>query len=513
MATQAHQTPTAADHGVVNDPHTRAVTPPGGHHGDIQKESYNELEHQESADLQKLPKVDGLDEFGGHRKTDPAEIALVRKLDTYMLPILWLMYLFNYLDRNAIVNARLNSLEEDLGLVGTQYNTCVSILFVGYIAFQIPSNMILNRVRPSWYMAGFCLAWSIVSLLTFLAHDYASMVGFRLLLGVTEAPFYPGALYLLSMFYTRKEVATRMALFFTANMLASSFAPLIAAGVFDGLDGRNGYAGWQWLFIIQGALSIVTAIAAFFMLPDHPLKTRWLTEEQRQLAHARIFADTTDRSENTSVMKGLRQSAADWRTWVLVAAYNFHLCSISFQNFLPTVIKRGISPNNNTIALVLVAPPYMLAAALGVGMAWTSGRYNERTWHITVCKSITLVGFVISVATLNVGARYFAIFLFVGFSFGINNILLGWVSATVGQTDEKKAVSLAIANSLGNCASIYMPYLWPATDEPRFIPAWSASIAFSAGVIVIAWFLKFMLKKTNARMRAENPNTINYYVY
>lgn len=109
------------------------------------------FEHDESADLKKLPHVDGVDEFGGHRKVDPAEIALVRKLDRYMLvrlcllllrlrkldtnivlqPILWLMYLFNYLDRNAIVNARLNDLEEDLGLVGTQYNTCVSILFVG----------------------------------------------------------------------------------------------------------------------------------------------------------------------------------------------------------------------------------------------------------------------------------------------------------------------------------------------------------------------------------------------
>jgi hypothetical protein len=265
------------------------------------------------------------------------------------------------------------------------------------------------------------------------------------------------------------------------------------------------------LFIIQGALSILTAIAAFFMLPDHPLKTRWLTEEQRQLAHSRIYADTTDRREGTSVMRGLRESATDWRTWVLVAAYNFHLCSISFQNFLPTVIQGMVE--DSTIALVLVSPPYILAAILGVAMAWSSGRWNERTWHITVCKSITLVGFIISVATLNVAARYFSVFLFVGFSFGINNILLGWVSATVGQTDEKKAVSLAIANSLGNCASIYMPYLWPKSHGDRYIAAWSASIAFSGGVIVIAWFLKFMLKKTNARMRAENPNTINYYVY
>jgi MFS family permease len=118
--------------------------------------------------------------------------------------MLWFMYLFNYLDRNALVNARLNSLEEDLGLVGTQYNTCVSILFVGYMyaqspslkreiingfsAGQVPSNMLINRVKPSWYMAGFCLAWSVVSLVTFLANSYGSMVALRFILGVTEAP-------------------------------------------------------------------------------------------------------------------------------------------------------------------------------------------------------------------------------------------------------------------------------------------------------------------------------------
>lgn len=102
--------------------------------------------------------------------------------------MLWIMYFFNFLDRNALVNAKLNSLEKDLGLKGTQYNTLISILFVGYIAGQIPSNMILNRVRPSWYLGSFCMAWSIVCLLTFKANDFGGMLACRFLLGVTEAP-------------------------------------------------------------------------------------------------------------------------------------------------------------------------------------------------------------------------------------------------------------------------------------------------------------------------------------
>ncbi|MBE3044322.1 MFS transporter, partial [Candidatus Bathyarchaeota archaeon] len=112
------------------------------------------------------------------------------------------MYFFNFLDRNAMVNGKLNTLVEDLSLKGTEYSTCVSILFVGYLCGQIPSNMILNRVRPSWYMGGFCMAWSVVSLLTFKANSFGTMLACRFLLGLTEAPFYPGALYMISMFYT-----------------------------------------------------------------------------------------------------------------------------------------------------------------------------------------------------------------------------------------------------------------------------------------------------------------------
>ncbi|GKU10921.1 unnamed protein product [Fusarium langsethiae] len=443
----------------------------------------------DEAIFSKFPKMDKVDEFGAHAKTDPREIALVKKLDKYIIPMLWLMYLFNYLDRNAIVNARLNNLEEDLGLEGTQYNTCVSILFVGYIAGQVPSNMLINRVKPSWYMAGFCLAWSIVSLVTFLAKDYASMVALRFILGVTEAPFYPGALFILSI----------------------SFAGLIAAAVFAGLDQTHGLAGWQWLFIIQGALSILTAILAFIFLPDHPLTTRWLSEEQRQLAHSRIYTDTTDVREKTSVWVGLRESASDWRTWALCLMYNLHLSSVGFQNFLPSVMET--LGYNRTITLVLTCPPYLLAAIVGIVMAWTSGRWNERTMHITVCKCIVMVGFIIAVSTLNLGARMFSIYLFVGFSFGINNIILAWISSTVGQTSEKKAVSLAICNTFGNLAHVYTAYLWPSSHEPRYTVAWVSSIAFSLGVVIIAWGLKMNLKRQNEKTKREHPEVTNFYVY
>ncbi|PVH94777.1 MFS general substrate transporter [Periconia macrospinosa] len=453
----------------------------------------------QDGDIEKFLVMDKVDKFGAHAKTDPREIKLVKKLDWYIMPILWFMYTFNYLDRNAIVNARLNNLEENLGLKNTEYNTCVSILFVGY------------TFRPSLFMAGFCLAWSIISLLSFLATNYPSMVILRFVLGIVEAPFYPGALYIISLFYTRKEIATRLAILTTGNNFSGSFAGLIAAGIFEGLDKKHGLAGWQWLFIIQGALSAATALLAFWFLPDYPLTTRWLTEEERQLAHNRIFIDTTDVKEGTNVWTGLRDAVADWRTWAFCLMYNLHISSVGFQNFLPTVM--GTLGYSRTVTLALTCPPFILAAIVGLIIAWTSGHWNERTWHIVICKSIVLIGFIIPAATNNFAARLLSIFLFVGFSFGINNIVLSWVSSTLGQTNEKRSVALALCNMLGGLANIYTPYLWPSSDSPRYLTAWGASIGFAVGVILITLPLKYALKAQNKRMKRDNPEVMNLYVY
>lgn len=191
--------------------------------------------------------------------------------------------------------------------------------------------------------------------------------------------------------------------------------------------------------------------------------------------------------------------------------YNTHISSVSFQSFLPTVVKTlGYS---TTITLALTCPPYLLAAAMAIAMSYTSGRYNERTWHITICKSLIIIGFIIPAVTTNVAARFVAIFIFVTFSFGINNIMLGWTSATLGQTPEKKAVALALCNSLGNMSSIYTPYLWPSSDNPRFLKAWMAAISFSAVAVAAVWIMRISLQRKNRKMRESDPETLVLYVY
>lgn len=132
-----------------------------------------------------------------------------------------------------------------------------------------------------------------------------------MLISFVRQSYYPGALYILSSFYTRKEIATRISVLYTGNILATAFAGLIAAGIFSGLDNVAGLHGWQWLFILQGAITFVVAILAIFILPDEPLNTRWLTPDERELAHARILADTVGARHQTTSLQGLVEAAKD----------------------------------------------------------------------------------------------------------------------------------------------------------------------------------------------------------
>jgi MFS family permease len=193
--------------------------------------------------------------------------------------------------------------------------------------------------------------------------------------------YYPGALFILSIFYTRKEIATRISILYTGNILATAFAGLIALGIFE-MDGIAGQAGWRWLFIIQGIATFVVALGSVFTLPDHPLTTRWLTPEERQLAHERIERDTVGGKAGTSTIAGLKEAARDPKLWLFAFMQHMHLAANGFKNFFPTAVQTlGF---NQAITLVLTCPPYLIAGFLSIAWSASSGKFNERTWHITI---------------------------------------------------------------------------------------------------------------------------------
>lgn len=201
-------------------------------------------------------------------------------------------------------------------------------------------------------------------------------------------------------------------------------------------------------------------------LPNTPLTTFWLNAEERQLAHDRLQRDKVDVAPMGSTWDGLKQAVADYRVWVFGLMFNCHLAANGFKNFFPSVISS--LGYNRELTLVLTCPPYLLAGITTFAVSLSSGHFNERTWHITISKTVAVIGFALAPATLNVGVRYFAMCVFTMGTYGVNSLVLGWASTICSQTLEKKAVTIAILTSLGNLSFVYTPYLFKDSDKPRY---------------------------------------------
>jgi hypothetical protein len=265
------------------------------------------------------------------------------------------------------------------------------------------------------------------------------------------------------------------------------------------------------LFIIEGVVTFAIAIIASFLLPDHPSNTRWLTEEERILADERIKHDTVGLAPSKGARAGFLQAIRDPRLYLLCFIQNMHLSACSFNNFFPTVV--GSLGFNRTITLVLTCPPYLVSGFVGYLVGLTSGKYNERTWHITISMGAALAGFIISCVTLNTVARYIACFLFASGAYAVNSVILGWVSSTLGQTTEKKAVSLSIVNVVANASYIYTAYLYPKSDGPKYLMAMGANSGFAFATIAGSWAFRIWLIRINKENRENGENSIVIYAY
>ncbi|PSR80855.1 major facilitator superfamily domain-containing protein, partial [Coniella lustricola] len=264
------------------------------------------------------------------------EHSLKRKLDL-RCALFVLIYIMNYLDRNNIAAARLKGLQTDLNLTNPQYETCLSILYVGYIIMQVPSNMFINRIpRPSLYLSAVMLLWGMLSTVTGTVTDFTGMVVVRFFLGFVEAAFLPGALLILSKWYTRRELTKRNAILFCGNLISNAFSALVGAGVLSNMQGTLGHAAWRWLFWIEGAFTMVVAISAAFILPDLPSNTRGFTDEERQVAQLRMLEDVGEAdadAQGQAAAAGLMMALKDVGVWVMMFTLAAYVVGLSFNAF------------------------------------------------------------------------------------------------------------------------------------------------------------------------------------
>lgn len=398
-----------------------------------------------------------------------------------------------------------------LNMNDSQYQTGLSILFVGYILMQVPSNLALNYIgRPSLYIGFFVVAWGLVSTLTSQVKSYGSIVACRFILGIVEAPFFAGILFYLSSWYTKKELALRMTIFYSGSLISGAFGNLIAAGILSGLAGARGMAAWQWLYIIEGAFTIFVGILIMFFLPDFPENWRLLSPEMKAVAMRRLAIDAaeadTDESGGMSQWRGVKLAFTDKRTYLFAVAYMCVCASTGFQYFFPTLTKTlGYS---NIISLLLVAPPYIFMVFYSIAHNHLSDRFQQRFIFYIIPAPIAIVGFIIFMTTSSFGPRYLSLFL-MNFTFCMIGTLFGWIGSTLARPPAKRAAAYAFINSIGNSASIWTPYTYRAQDAPHYRPALGICIAM-LGVASLAGLILYVdLRAENKRLeRLENEDSI-----
>ncbi|TBU39516.1 MFS general substrate transporter [Dichomitus squalens] len=458
-------------------------------------DAYDELTNAEDEDA----------EFGGREARQRLERKLLRKIDLRM-SILIVIYILNYMDRNNIGAARLRGLETDLGLEGQEFATLLSILYVGYMIMQVPSNMCLNYLgKPSIYLPTCMVIWGIISILTGITKNFVSALLTRFFLGFIEAAFFPGALFLLSKWYKRSELGTRIALLYCGNIISNAFGALMASGILDGMDGKLGQAAWRWLFYIEGSLTIFVALCAMFILPDFPSTTRWLSEEERRLAMRRMEEDAgvgdEGETEEGGHSVGLRLALGDWKVWWMALAMTSITVALSFNAYFPTLsATMGFNP---TVTLLLCAPPFVFAAIVTYLVSRHSDVTGERFYHTTIPFLIGIVGFVIAVCTMNTPARYVSLFLMAQ-SYAGYVVVFTWISNSFPRPPSKRAVALAFINAFSEFGDVAGSYVWPSAWGPTYRKSYGICIATAGCMIVMCYVFKLYLERLNRKLAEDD---------
>ncbi|KAJ9632925.1 hypothetical protein H2204_007493 [Knufia peltigerae] len=435
----------------------------------------------------------------------PAEEALaIRKIDYRLIPLLTLLYLLAYIDRSNLGNAKIAGMYDDLELYGMKYNTALTVFFVTYVIFEIPSNVVLKILRPSIWLSIICFAWGLVMTLMGLVNSYSGLLAARIFLGVAEAGFFPAATFLLTIWYRRYEVQRRMAIFYAAASLSGAFSGLLAFAI-EKMDGIAGLAGWKWIFILEGLAPIAVSFTLYFLLPDKPETAKFLTIREREFVVNRIALNTgsgagrvtnADRINWTSFKAGFR----DWRVWLSVIP--FWGCSIGTYGFtatVPTVVKDlGYSDAN---AQLMTIPIYVAATFATVGVAWWSDRIQQRTPFLMGGFAIACVGFIGELAIPHPrlpGVTYFFLFLVAIGLYCPFTCVVTLVGNNLAPSS-KRAVGMALLISVGNMGGICGSNIYFAAEAPKYPTGFGVCLAICFLSIVAAVVLRIAYRRENNR--------------
>jgi MFS transporter, ACS family, tartrate transporter len=376
-----------------------------------------------------------------HRESDK----ILARAAWRLIPFMSLMYVVSFLDRVNISFASLR-MNQDLGFSPEIYGFASGIFFFGYFLFEVPSNLMLQRVGARLWMCRICVSWGFLSMLTAFAREPVSFCVVRFLLGAAEAGLYPGMVLYMTYWFPSATRARFIALFLAGVPLANVIGSPISTFLL-GVSG-HGLAGWQWMIVLEGIPSILCGIATLWVLPDGPAKAKWLSEEEKRIIAARLAG------EPKGALHGLKEMLTDRRIWILMIpdfSIVFPLYALNF--WLPQMVHgMGYSIHETG---VIVALPYLLAMGAMVALGWSSDRSGNRAGHVAFAAVLAALG-VVGAMTANVHWLVIA-FLCLATSGIYAALAVFWTLPASLLRGTAAAAGLALLNSFSNLGGFFGP--------------------------------------------------------
>ncbi|KAM7183356.1 MFS transporter [Naviculisporaceae sp. PSN 640] len=428
--------------------------------------------------------------------TPAEERALVWKQDRIIIPLSAGIYFLCYLDRSNIGNAKIlnsstkNDMQTETHATPYQFNIALMIFLIGYALFEVPSNILLKKLRPSRWLAVLMFSWGAITVGLGGVRNFESMAAVRFLLGAAEAGLFPGLVYYLTFWYKADERSVRVAFILASATLAGAFGGAIAYGI-GHMNGAGGLSAWRWLFIIEGAPSCISALFVWFVLPDYPEKS-FLKGRDREIALARLRVEGSKGSSSSMTLvlassplfpnpaNGIlpqnrwadaKSTLTDWRLYGHYLIYFGVGVPFSSLSLFTPSITAGLNYRDLQAQLMTV-PPYAVAYVTQIIVSYSADKFNARALHTALFALIGAIGFMAS-AALPPDAylqRYGCLILGAAGAFACIPPMLGWLTSNVYST---ASVGLAVALNVSFGAGLgQIPGVWiyKADEATRGFP-------------------------------------------
>jgi len=368
-----------------------------------------------------------------------------------LLPFLFLLYIVNYVDRTNLAYAALG-MSRDLGFSDHVFGLGAGIFFISYLALQIPGALLVERWSARRMISATMIAWGSLTVLTALVHTPSQLYVARFMLGAAEAGFFPGVIVYLSHWFIFEDRAKATSNFMGAIPLSAALGSPLAGWIL----GRAwlGFAGWRWLFVVEGAPAILLGVAAFFLLTDWPREAAWLTAEQRQSLEQRLKEETPPSTTAITVWQAMRSPTI---TWLAALTFLAYIGQYTFVFWFPTMLKRLTGFTDMRVGVVGILPFLAAFVAMQVN-GWHSDKQAERRWHAAM--PLFIAGIAYFFLSIPGHSVVFTIGCFTVAGVLIAYISTFWAIPTEILSHAEAATAVGIINSVGSIAGFAAPSIF-----------------------------------------------------